>query len=131
MSIAALQSGSIVGIRINGYPAVNTAPPLLSGIFEVGQVAFCSMGSWSGSKPITFTYQWKLQGIDIVGATSDSYEIVQPDDTKTLACLVTATNSMGSVSQLSDVKQVGSNWILNGGVWRDTGVWEDSAIWID
>lgn len=110
---------------------VNQVAPVLSGTFEVGEVVSCSTGTWSGSTPITYTYQWKRNGVDISGATSSTYTIVLADDTNTLTCLVTATNSVGSASQLSDARVVGSNWILAAGTWDDTGVWDDTANWID
>ena len=109
----------------------NTIPPILSGTFEVGEIVSCSNGTWTGTTPITYSYQWKLDGVDIGGATSSTYTIVLADDTKTLTCLVTATNAAGSASQLSNSRTVGSNWLLIGGTWSDTGVWEDTAVWID
>lgn len=118
------------GNLVRRFP-VNITAPLLSGTFEVGEIVSCSTGSWSGTKPIIYAYQWKLDGVDIVGETASTYTIVLADDTKVLTCLVTATNAKGSKSQLSNAKTVGSNWLLNGGVWSDTGVWEDTSVWID
>ena len=109
----------------------NVVAPLLSGTFEVGEVVSCSTGTWNGTSPITYTYQWKLDGVDIVGETSSTYTIVLSDDTKQLTCLVTATNDVGNVSQISNSRTVGSNWILRNGTWDDTGVWEDTAVWVD
>ena len=119
--------------RVSGgaLSPTNTIAPVLSGTFEVGEVVSCSTGTWLGATPITYAYQWKLDGLDIGGATSSTYTIVLADDTKTLTCLVTATNAAGSASQLSNSRTVGSNWLLIGGTWSDTGVWEDTAVWID
>jgi len=97
----------------------------------VGETVSCSTGTWIGQTPITYAYQWKRNGVNISGATSSTYTIVLADDGTSLTCEVTATNSVGSTSALSNTQTVGSNWILIGGTWNDTGVWEDTAVWID
>lgn len=59
-------------------------------------------GTWAGTIPITFTYQWKRNGIDIIGETSNIYTTVLADLGKTITCLVTATNIVGSASAQSN-----------------------------
>lgn len=109
----------------------NNITPILSGVFQVGEVISCSTGSWSGTKPIVYTYQWKIDGVNVIGETNDTYTIVLADDTKTLTCLVTATNDLGSVSQLSNARVVGVDWILDSGYWDDLSVWVDTSVWVD
>lgn len=59
-------------------------------------------GTWSGDLPITFTYQWKKNGIDIIGETNNQYTTVLDDLGKAITCVVTATNISGSASATSN-----------------------------
>jgi hypothetical protein len=66
----------------------------------------CSIGAWGvdypGSfvyqAPRTFAYQWTLNGVPIVGATAAAYTATKAGS---YACMVTATNQIGSASQTS------------------------------
>ena len=83
-----------------GTPAVvpvNSILPVVSGTPQVGQTLSCSPGSWSGSMPQTYTYQWQREGTDIGGATG-TYVVEAADQGHTLTCVVTATNSAGPSS---------------------------------
>lgn len=78
-------------------PPVNTVLPVISpSAPKVGSAATCPTGTWDGSTPMTFARQWRLDDVDIPGATSASYTPVPADKTKALTCKVTATNSEGS-----------------------------------
>lgn len=52
-------------------------------------------GQWAGSPTISFTYQWQLDGIDIIGATSKTILVLVGMIGKALRCVVKATNSFG------------------------------------
>lgn len=82
-------------------PPVNTVAPVLSGSFFVGQTLTCSTGTWTGGG-ITYTYQWRNAGVDIGGATNNTYVLVSGDDGDLIDCVVTATNSAGSDSEPSN-----------------------------
>jgi hypothetical protein len=82
-------------------PPVATSDPVISGTNVVGQTLSCTDGTWTGSLPITFTYQWKRNGLDILGATSSTYVLVQADASNTITCVVTATNIAGSANATS------------------------------
>src|SRR5262249_8558662 len=64
-----------VGIAARSAAPQNTAPPTISGTPAVGQTLTANPGSWSGTQPIQFKYQWYLcsafgfQCAKIVGAT--------------------------------------------------------------
>jgi hypothetical protein len=88
-------------------PPVNTALPVISGSATQGQTLTVSNGSWSGSTPMSFTYQWRRcdsQGLTcapISGATSQSYPLSSADVSFTLRAAVTATNGAGSAAAVS------------------------------
>jgi hypothetical protein len=56
-----------------------------------------------GVAPVTTAYQWKADDVNIAGATSTTYTVVEADKDKRLSCLVTTTDTSGtSVSKSSD-----------------------------
>ena len=80
----------------------NTTAPKINGTAEVGQALSATTGSWTGSTPISYSYQWQQDGTtNIAGATSSSYEPVVSDVGHTLDVVVTATNSAGKTSATS------------------------------
>lgn len=80
-------------------PPVNIDIPKINGLDIVGGTLFVnSNGTWSGVLPITFTYQWKRNGVDIPGETNINYTNVPADLGQTINCEVTATNLGGSTS---------------------------------
>jgi dipeptidyl aminopeptidase/acylaminoacyl peptidase len=90
-----------------GTAPTNTFRPTISGTEESGQSLFAGNGTWSGSTPFTFTYEWRRCNASggsctpIAGATSQTY-IVQPGDVgATLVVAVTAKNSTGSATVVS------------------------------
>lgn len=84
-------------------PLVNTIPPVIAGKEIVNaKIDVIDKGTWLGDLPITFTYQWRRNGIDIVGETNTQYLTVLADLGTTITCLVTATNIAGSVSAISN-----------------------------
>jgi hypothetical protein len=86
-----------------GNPPVNLHPPTISGAGLVNtKIDVIDDGTWSGDLPITFTYQWKQNGIDIIGETANQYTTVLADLGKSITCEVTATNIIGSASQISN-----------------------------
>ena len=75
-------------------PPVNVDVPYAS---LTGATASCTMGNWQG-EPTDYAYVWHSDGVAIEGATSATYA-VQPDDSgHSLACVVTATNALGSTA---------------------------------
>ena len=80
----------------------NLALPFVSGSAQVDQVLSTTDGTWQGVSTIVFSYQWRRDGIDINGATSSTYTLTASDYTTDIDCVVTATNSLGSVNQDSN-----------------------------
>jgi hypothetical protein len=62
----------------------------------------CDEGTWSGSTPITYTYQWLLDKVAIPGETNPTYDVVVGDVGHKLRCRVTAHNVAGQASKASD-----------------------------
>lgn len=80
---------------------INLALPAISGSPYSGSMLSCSTGAWSGYPRPTYAYQWKANGTNIGGATSNSYTLTDTELTKTITCVVTATNASGSASATS------------------------------
>jgi hypothetical protein len=80
----------------------NIVAPVVSGTNTVGSILTTTNGSWSGSLPITYTYQWLRNGSNIGGATSSTYNLVTADTSNEVSCRVTATNSVGSANATSN-----------------------------
>lgn len=94
----------------------NTAVPQITGTLTAGQTLTVSTGTWTGTAPITYTFEWQrcnAQGVNcaaIAGATSATYTLTSADTGNRIQALVTAKNSGGSASKYSNqTGQVGSN----------------------
>jgi glucose/arabinose dehydrogenase/PKD repeat protein len=88
-------------------PPRNTTPPAITGPTMVGKTIKTSTGSWAGSTPISFTYQWRrcdasgAACVDVPGANASKYTLVTADAGRTMRVTVTATNVVGSSSATS------------------------------
>jgi hypothetical protein len=84
------------------YPS-NTIPPVIAGKNIVGGLLkVIDDGTWTGTSPFVFSYQWQHNGMDILGETASTYICVLADLGQTITCVVTATNIVGSVSAVSN-----------------------------
>jgi hypothetical protein len=81
----------------------NTAVPTISGILKTGNVLTAATGTWTGTPPITYTYQWQLCSLlkteckDVVNATKPTFLLELLNVGLTMRVVVTATNAAGSV----------------------------------
>lgn len=93
-------------------PPSNTTDPTVTGTPTVGQTLTAHTGTWSGTAPINFTYQWQrcnssgASCVDIGGATSSTYLLVTADVGSTIRVRVTGTNVDGSSPDFSAVTSV-------------------------
>ena len=77
---------------------------MISGTPRDGSTLTSTSGSWSGSQPFSYTYQWRrcnssgLNCADIAAATSPSYTLTPADVGSTITVVVTASNSVGFAS---------------------------------
>jgi len=93
--------GNSVFLRRNfeaGLPPVNTVAPAITGTAQEGQILTSSTGTWTGTPTITFAYQWKRNGSNILSATNSTYTLVTADVSQSIKCTVTATNGIGNAS---------------------------------
>lgn len=90
-----------------GAPA-NTSKPTISGTLREGQTLTASPGTWSGTNPISYSFQWlRCDGngnncASITGATGTTYNTTSSDVAHTLRVRVQARNSRGTASAESD-----------------------------
>jgi hypothetical protein len=90
---------------------VNTAPPSVSGSLQEGQTLTAASGTWAGTGPIAFGYQWQRCSVagggcePIADATAPTYELGLSDLASNIAVLVTASNAEGSVTSSSPETQ--------------------------
>ena len=90
-----------------GAPPSNTVKPALSGTAKEGQVLSTTDGTWTGTAPITFSYQWlRCDPVTwvcpaIAGATGSSYTLTSADIGFKLQSSVTATNVAGQATAKS------------------------------
>ncbi len=89
-------------------PAI-AVPPAITGLLQDGQLLNVDTGSWSGSEPISYSFQWQLCNAlgldchDIAGASTSSLKLTAGDIAGVLSVVVTATNAAGSTSVTSPV----------------------------
>ncbi len=71
----------------------------------LGDVVRAIPGGWDGNP--TYTFQWKRNGVNIPGATSEFYTVTGADAGATLTCAVTGSNSFGSATATTTSLTVG------------------------
>ena len=88
-------------------PPSNTGLPSISGPPREGLQLTVSSGTWAGSLPMTFEYEWQRCASNgssctaISGATANMYTPTSADVGSRLRCTVIATNTVGSNSATS------------------------------
>jgi fibronectin type 3 domain-containing protein len=101
-SASATSDKTAVVTAVPATPPTNTAPPTISGTAQDGQTLTADKGTWTGTSPITYTYQWRRCNSagnscnDIAGATNTTYTLAPADVGSTVRVAVTASNSAGS-----------------------------------
>ncbi len=92
---------------VAGFAPENVVAPLVLGLAITGQELTATEGTWSGTEPISYAFQWQLcskagtECKNIEGATSSKFKIPDGDAGKTLVVVVTAKNVVGSVAKAS------------------------------
>jgi hypothetical protein len=117
LAVAAIGIGAIFGSFRNGSAAIAVKPanqtaPTIAGNPQQGETLTAGNGTWNGTTPLTFTYQWNRcdnAGKNckaISGATINTYAVVKDDVGSTLNVAVTATNSDGNDVSTSNATAV-------------------------
>ena len=103
-------------VVVKGTAPANTAPPQLSGTTKQGSTLTVTPGTWTGTAPITYTYEWQRCNSSGANCTpfmqgsNTTYTLTATDVGNRLQVYVTATNSIGSAKQYSNQTGViGSN----------------------
>jgi hypothetical protein len=111
LSALALPLGD--GSAAPATPPTNTGQPTISGTPQQGARLTASTGTWTGTPPISFAYQWVRCGADggqpdggncaiVSGATDRRYRLVGADVGFRMRVRVTATNADGSRTAASN-----------------------------
>ncbi|MGZ8648164.1 MAG: hypothetical protein ACXW08_06000, partial [Solirubrobacteraceae bacterium] len=93
-------------------PLVNTLVPTIDGEPVNGETLTADPGTWTGTGPIDFEYQWQScdadgnNCVDIVGADEQTYEIVPGDVGHVIRVVVTADNGTAPVTANSATTEV-------------------------
>ena len=61
-----------------------------------GATLSCTLGNWDG-QPSSYAFLWHTDGVSN-GSTGETYDVQPGDIDKGLACVVTATNALGSTA---------------------------------
>jgi hypothetical protein len=105
-------AGADFSLAAYAIAPVNTALPATSGKAEERQTLTASVGTWTGTEPITYSYQWQSCNSkgescsNTSGATSSTYKLTSSNVGGTVRVEVTAKNVANSVSALSTVTSV-------------------------
>src|SRR5919198_4237356 len=90
----------------------NTVLPSISGTARQGEQLSADQGTWSGTQPMTFAYQWRrcdangANCTNIAGATSKTYTLTAADVGNRLRVRVRASNDAGARTATSAVTAV-------------------------
>jgi hypothetical protein len=98
-------STASTGLGVVTAPA-NSALPTISGATRFGATLTAANGTWSGTTPLTFTYQWQRSTngttwSNLSGATRSTYSLGISDLSNRLRVIVKATNPAGSATATS------------------------------
>lgn len=76
---------------------INVVAPVISGTALVGNTLTSTTGTWTSDTGVMgYLYQWTRDGINISGATNNTYTLESADLNKSIICKVAATDTDGT-----------------------------------
>jgi hypothetical protein len=113
LALAAIAIGAVFGSLRTGSAAIavkptNQSAPAIAGTAQEGSTLTAGNGTWTGTTPITFTYQWDRCDVNgknctpITGQTQNTYTVQHADVGATLIVVVVGTNTDGNDSEGSN-----------------------------
>ncbi|MBV9803344.1 MAG: hypothetical protein JO130_09150 [Solirubrobacterales bacterium] len=105
-------SSTPTGVVTTGTPINHPPGPRVTGVTQDGQTLTTTSGTWDGTQPITYAYQWqRCDGAGLncgkpfpsPGSASNTYTLTDADLGHTMVAYVTATNPAGSTATHSPV----------------------------
>ncbi len=106
-------TATAVSVSAATGPPTNSVRPSIGGTPVVGKILTAHNGSWAGTTPITYQYQWTRCSAAGAGCTpiseaaqSQQYVLTTDDLGHRLRVIVTATNSVGNASRNSPLSAV-------------------------
>jgi hypothetical protein len=94
-------NGSSWKINYPEYPSIIVYPSIVATVGSIGRLGSTysiSSGTWRNEdayNPTSYSYQWKRNGANISGATSQTYTTTSDDVETVISVTITATNSRG------------------------------------
>lgn len=112
LAVGALAIGAVFGAASSGRAATAAAPseqspPTISGTPQQGKSLTADHGTWNGTQPLKYAYQWRRcdatggSCASISKATARLYDLVAADVGHTLRVHVTVSNHDGNASDTS------------------------------
>ena len=99
---SASANSNSVTITAAAQAPVNTAAPTISGTGTIGQtLTRTGQGTWTGTPTPTLSQNWQRGGVDIAGATANTYVLQAADSGQNVRLRVTGTNTQGTSSAFS------------------------------
>jgi len=145
LTALAVAGGGVAGPSHTLVAPKNESKPTISGTRRVGSTLTANPGTWSGTLPITYTYQWVRCNAQMANCTNRStgrtYRLGDSDLGRRMLVVVTARNSDGagqasvntgtigrrstapqntSIPTISGTLREGETLTANPGVWAGT-----------
>jgi len=106
----------------------NTGVATITGVATEGQTLAVGITDVDGTTGSVFSYQWKRDGIDILGATALMYVLVQDDVGSAITATVNYTDGLGNAESVTSIATALVANVNNVGVATISGMPADGAI---